>query len=268
MKTNDPASKDKPVVVFVPGGVTPGDISYGPLLHALGNRIHPVIKDLEVYSNDTPPVGYGLDMEVEGIRHAADDAGANRFHLVGYSAGGAFSLAFTAKYPDRLSSLSLIEPAWIGAPGPEDASDWADMNRVMTLPPDEQMPAFMRWHMLPGVKPPSSLTSPGPQPAWMSKRPAGLQVISRAFNAYNLDEENFRQMDQPVYYTLGSLSTRYFERGAQRLTGLFPDIQVEEYAGRSHFDPPHRAEPERFARALQKLWARSETASTPEKMRA
>jgi pimeloyl-ACP methyl ester carboxylesterase len=236
----------------------PVELSYGQLLKALGEHIHPVLKDLEVYAGDAPPPGYNLDLEVAGILRAAEAAGLQHFHLVGYSAGGASALAFTAKYPERLSSLALIEPAWIGDLTPEDAQDWADLNRLMTFPPAEQMQAFMRWQMRPGVEPPVFPQPAGPAPAWMAKRPAGLQAISRAFNTYILDQQRFRLMDRLVYYALGSLSTRFYERAARRLSGLFPNMQVEEYEGRSHFDPPHRAEAERFARALRLLWARSD----------
>jgi len=57
---------------------------------------------------------YGLETEVEGIRRLADRAGFETFHIVGYSAGGASSLAFASRYPERLRSLALMEPAWAG----------------------------------------------------------------------------------------------------------------------------------------------------------
>lgn len=47
---------------------------------------------------------------------------------------------------------------------------------------------------------------------------------------------------------------------AERLAGLFPDLRLEVYQGRHHLDPPHRAEPGRFARALRDLWERAEAA--------
>jgi len=255
---NKHPSNEKPPVVFVPGGVTPAELSYAPLLRVIGNQIRPIVKDLEVYATDAPPPDYGLEMEVEGIRRAADAAGAKRFHLIGYSAGGACSLAFTAKYPERLLSLALIEPAWIGALAPEDAQDWAELEHLMHLPPDERMRTFVRWHFRPGVEPLAPPQPPGPPPAWMAKRPAGLEALMRAYKTYHLDRDRFRQFDHPVYFATGSLSTRFFERAAKTLAGLFPDMQVEEYEGRSHFDPPHRAEAERFTRALQALWARSD----------
>jgi pimeloyl-ACP methyl ester carboxylesterase len=254
------STDEKPVVLFVPGGVLPGELVYAPLLSAIGDNIRPIVKELEVYAGDAPPPGYGLATETEAIRRTADAAGAERFHLVGYSAGGAMSLAFTARYPERLKSLALIEPAWIGALTPADAEDWAALGRAMTLPPEERMRAFMLWHMRPGVPPPAMRTPPGAPPPWMAKRPAGLEALSRVFNTEHIDQSRFRLMTGPVYYALGGLSTRFFEREATTLAGLFPDFQLEEYAGRSHFDPPHRAEPERFAQALRALWLRAEAA--------
>ena len=258
MTTNAHPANGKPPVIFVPGAVTPAEPSYGPLLQAIGDQIQPILKELEVYATDAPPADYGLELEVKGIRRVADAAGVPRFHLVGYSAGGASSLAFTARYPERLRSLALIEPAWSGRVTAEDAEDWAELGRVMSLPPDERMPAFIRWHMRPGVQPPAFRGPPGPPPPWMAKRPAGQAALFRAFNTYDLDQSRFRQFHRPVYYAIGSLSTRFFERSAKRLAALFPDMQVEEYEGRSHFDPPHRAEPERVARALLALWARAD----------
>jgi pimeloyl-ACP methyl ester carboxylesterase len=174
-------------VVFVPGGVMPAELSFGPLLSVVRDQIRPIVKDLEVYATDAPPADYRVDLEVEGIRRAAEAAGAERFHLVGYSGGGAFSVAFTAKCPERLISLALIEPAWIGSPTEDDAEDWAALARVMTLPPEERMQAFMAWHMRPGLQPPAMRLPPGPPPAWMAKRPAGQAAMSRAFHMYTLD---------------------------------------------------------------------------------
>ena len=96
----------------------------------------------------------------------------------------------------------------------------------------------------------------------MAKRPVGLEAISRVFNTSRIDQDRFRLMSRPVYYAQGSLSTRFFELEAKTLAERFPDFQVEEYEGRSHFDPPQRAEPERFAQALRTLWARADAASS------
>ncbi len=244
-------------VIFVPGGVTPASISYEPLLRVLPGEVEPLAKELELYSAEQPPTNYGLDLEVEGLCRVADAAGFDRFHLVGYSGGGGISLAFAARYPERLQSLALIEPAWIGNDNltAQDQADWAELDRAMELPQEQRMPAFTRWHFREGVEPPRPQTPPGPPPPWMARRPAGLQALSQAFKSYRLDRERFGLMQGPVYYAVGSLSRPFFERNGRTLGAYFPDLRIEVYEGRSHFDPPHRAEPERFAEALRGIWA-------------
>lgn len=240
----------------------PVGLAYGPLLNVLKDEIEPAFKELEVYTAEMPPADYGLDTEIESILRAAESASFSDFHLVGYSAGGACSLAFTARYPARVRSLALIEPAWIGNEGlsPEAAAQWREIEAMMALPLDELMPAFLRWQMRPGLAPTAIPLPPGPPPPWLAKRPAGLQALVGAFKSYALDREAFRSFGGPVYFALGGLSTPYYEHIAQTLAGVFTDFQVELYADRSHLDPPHRAEPDRFARALREVWARAEPA--------
>jgi hypothetical protein len=62
-----------------------------------------------------------------------------------------------------------------------------------------------------------------------------------------------------VYFALGGRSNPdYFARMAERLARIFPDFEVETFAERHHFDPPHRIEPERLANSLLALWERAE----------
>jgi pimeloyl-ACP methyl ester carboxylesterase len=256
IESKNKSSDRKPPVILVPGGVMPAALSYGMLLGVVNAKIQAVPKELEVYKSATPPAGYKLDMEVEGIRQTADSNGFTRFHLVGYSAGGASSLAFVAQYPERVMSLVLVEPAWAGNEGltAEDVADWAEMDRLMSLPPDQRMSAFARWQMRPGIEPPRLPLPPDPPPAWMAQRLGGLLAIAGAFKSYSLDRERWRSFQDPVYFSLGSLSTRFYERMAKMLKRYFTNFRLEVYEGRSHYDPPHRAEAERFARAAGRLW--------------
>lgn len=246
-------------VVFLPGGINPASVSYRPLIDALPREhIRPLFKDLELYRGDEPPPGYSLDMEIEGLKQAADDAGMANFHLVSYSAGGGIALAFVARCPERVMSLAITEPnvipsqAWFE----RERVMLTEMARIMTLPPPEQMREFVRFHLHPGVTPPPP--PEGTPPPWMAKRPAGLKALSQAVAAYDFPLDDLRKFTRPVYVAVGASSNSIEVRKAELLDSLFPDFRLEMYEGRHHFDPPQRAEPERYARALLDLWTRAE----------
>jgi pimeloyl-ACP methyl ester carboxylesterase len=248
----------RPQVILLPGAVLPADLAYGALLEALGDEVEAVAKELELYAGEEPPRNYSLDVEIEGILRAAEGSGFDRFHLVGYSGGGAASLAFAAKHPERLRSLALLEPAWAGNEGldPAEEAVWREFDRIMALPPQELMPAFVRSNLGPGVEPPPP--PPGPPPPWMAKRPAGLNAFTEAFRAGELDLDTLRRLQAPVYFALGGLSNPdHYAKIGERLTRVFPNFTLEVFEERHHFDPPHRAESERLASTLRALWARA-----------
>ena len=63
-----------------------------------------------------------------------------------------------------------------------------------------------------------------------------------------------------MYFALGGRSNPdYYGRMAERAREIFSDFTLEVFTERHHFDPPHRIEPERTARALQAHWARAAT---------
>jgi pimeloyl-ACP methyl ester carboxylesterase len=245
--------------ILLPGGVMPADLAYGALIDALGDEVEAIAKDLEVYAGPEPPPDYTLEHEIDGVLRTARDAGFERFHLVGYSGGGASSLAFAARHPERLLSLALIEPAWMGNEGlsPEEAAVRREFERITSLPPEQVMQAFVAVQLAPGVQPPPP--PPGPPPPWMAARPAGLRAFTSAFESATLDLDSLRRFERPVYFALGGRSNPdYYARMAERAREIFPDFTLEVFEERHHFDPPHRIEPERMARALQTHWARAE----------
>jgi pimeloyl-ACP methyl ester carboxylesterase len=248
-------------VILLPGVVLPADLAYGALRDAFGDEVEAVAKDLEVYAGDRSPVDYSLDTEVAGVLREADARGWERFHLVGYSGGGAAALATAALHPRRLLSLALLEPAWAGDWDLSEAERamWRKFEKLDALSHDELMAAFVRLQLRPGVAPPAP--PPVPPPPWMAKRPAGIRVFMLTFGTYDLDRESLRRFDRPVYYALGGLShpDQYAEI-AERLSRVFDDFTLEVFEERHHFDPPHRIEPERLARSLHTVWERAEAA--------
>lgn len=244
--------------ILLPGAVLPAELAYADLVGALGGGVEAVAKELELYADERPPRGYALDHEVEGILRAAAGAGFDTFHLVGYSAGGAASLLFAARHPERLRSLALLEPAWAGSSGldPAERAVWREFDRIMSLPEEEIMPAFVRAQLAPGVDPPPPPS--GPPAPWMAKRPAGLRAVTAAFGSGDLDPAALARFRRPVYFALGGLSNPdQYAKAAERLSRVFDDFTLEVFQDRHHFDPPHRAEPDRLATSLRALWARS-----------
>jgi len=246
-------------VILLPGIVLPAEPAYGALIAALGPDVEAIAKDLEVYATPEPPEEYSVEVEIAGVLREADARGWGRFHLVGYSGGGAASLAFAAARPERLASLALLEPAWAGNWDQSFAEQaaWLQHDRLEALPIEQFMPAFIRFSLKPGV--PIPPPPPGEPPPWMAKRPAGIRAIVSAFRRGDVDREALRAFDRPVYFALGALSNPdQYEEIAKRLGGVFPDFELEVFEDRHHFDPPHRIEPERLASSLTTLWERAE----------
>jgi pimeloyl-ACP methyl ester carboxylesterase len=247
-------------VILLPGSVLPAQPAYEALIQALGPGVQAVAKDLELYAADEPPPGWSLDTEVDGVLREADALGWETFHLVGYSGGGAAALAFTAKHPDRLLSLALLEPAWAGNLdwSPAHAELWKKYEQLETLPAEQFMAAFMRLGVRPDVVLPPP--PPGPPPPWMAKRPAGIRAFLRTFRSYDLDRARLTTFRQPVFFALGGLSNPddYGEIAGRLARVFFPDFHLEVFPQRHHFDPPHRIEPQRLAEMLRRHWEAAE----------
>lgn len=245
-------------MLFLPGSVLPAQPAYAALLDVLGERVEAVAKDLDVYADEQPPPDYSLGTEIDGIVREAEARGFERFHLAGYSGGGAAALAFAAVHGERLLSLALLEPAWAGNErSPKEEALHQQFGALERLAPDQQMAEFMRLQLAPGVEPPPRPDEP--PPPWMAKRPAGIRAFIRAFDEGDLDLDALRRFTWPVYFALGGRSNPdYFAQMAQRLRAVFPDFTVETFPERHHFDPPHRIEPERLATSLLDLWRRAE----------
>ncbi|WP_136706300.1 alpha/beta hydrolase [Agromyces sp. H66] len=248
-------------VIFLPGIILPADLAFAVLREELPAWVDPVVKDLEIYAHGEPPADYGLDLEIEGVLRAADEARFERFHLMGYSGGGAVAFAFTAAHPERIESLALLEPAWLGNDdmGPGELRTRAELDEAAKLPPDARLAEFTRIQLAPGVEPPPR--PDGPAPEWMRTRPAGIAAIMRAFARTHVDVDVLRAIDVPVYYALGGRSNAdFFGEMAERCRSIFSDFTLEVFPERHHFDPPHRIEPERLVSALEALWERASRA--------
>lgn len=238
-------------LVLLPGIVLPAALRYDGLLQRLAG-VNAVVKDLEVYRHPEPPSDFSIADEVDGLGRAADEAGFDRFHVYGHSAGGAVALAFAAARPERLCSLAVDEPASDFTDDCNASYGWEEFDRASALPTAEATRAFLALQVSSGVELPPP--PPGPPPPWMAQRPAGIRAFIRALRSHHVEPDVYRRFSTPVYYSRGSLTHPRWERMEKRLSKLFPRFSSEVFEGLHHLNTSHQAEPERVATRLRAFW--------------
>jgi pimeloyl-ACP methyl ester carboxylesterase len=242
-------------VIFLPGIIAPAAIRYGPLVERLPD-VEVVVRDLAVYDDDEPPVGFSIDTELGALDRAADDAGFTKFHLYGHSGGGAVALAYAASRGDRLQSLAVDEPASDMTAEGDSVYGWPEFDRAVLLPPADSMAAFMHLQVAEDVVLPAAPV--GEPPPWMAKRPAGIRAFVAALREYRVDPADYAAFTSPVYFSRGSRTHPRWVAMQTRLEGLFPDFTAEVFEGLHHLNTSHQAEPDRVAATLLAFWERSE----------
>jgi pimeloyl-ACP methyl ester carboxylesterase len=105
-------------VVLVPGGLT-GWLSWMPHQERLAGRyrvirVQPIHNELGSAGKPGQP-GYTAEVEREALRMTLDELELDRPHFAGWSGGGKALLEFAMEYPERVRTLTLVEPAayWI-----------------------------------------------------------------------------------------------------------------------------------------------------------
>ena len=105
-------------VVLVPGGLS-GWLSWIPHAERLSTErmvVRVQLRSIELAEAGEPfPEDYGVLTEREALHATVNELGLDTFDLAGWSHGGLVSLAFALEYPDRVRTLTLIEPEapWI-----------------------------------------------------------------------------------------------------------------------------------------------------------
>jgi pimeloyl-ACP methyl ester carboxylesterase len=105
-------------LVLVPGGLT-GWLSWVPHQERLVNRhrvirVQPIHNELGSKGRPGDP-SYTAQIERESLRLTLDALGLERPNLAGWSGGGLALIEFAIEYPERVRSLTLVEPAayWV-----------------------------------------------------------------------------------------------------------------------------------------------------------
>ncbi len=242
-----------PVVWIAPSAIDPSGSSSARFAARLAADGRPVtLKALEVWECD-PEAPYDLETEVEGVIRVAAAAGLARFHLFGFSAGGTVALATALRGGDWILSLTVLEPAVIGDDDwhPAEAEWRASMAEVNSLPRDQRAEAFNELLMRPGVsRPPPTV----PLPAW-DERAEMLEAVL-AHTGFESDE--LAGISTPTLVVACGQSNPRFTLLADRMAEVMPNAVTEVWPDLSHFSPPYRLEPDRFASLLERFWSGSD----------
>jgi pimeloyl-ACP methyl ester carboxylesterase len=124
------AGKGGPVVL-IHGLLSSAEINW-----KINGVIAELAKDHQVIALDLPGHGqsdkpekeeaYGLQL-VEDIALLMDQLKIKKAHVVGYSLGGAITMKFMAKHPDRVLSGTVCGMGWLKDPSPILQRVWDDM---------------------------------------------------------------------------------------------------------------------------------------------
>ncbi len=96
------------------GEILAGAAAWRSHAEALADRWHvaaltPIVT-LEAAEGRLPPEGWTIAAEAEALLAFLDTHDMGRVHLAGWSLGGAIALDLAAAHPDRVRSLTLVEP--------------------------------------------------------------------------------------------------------------------------------------------------------------
>jgi len=117
---HDQAGSGEPPLVLLPGGLT-GWQSWLPLMPPLSAsrrvvRLQPIMNAEGLAGHPGDPT-YDAEVERESIEMTLEAAGVAEMHLLGWSNGGRIALDFALAHPQRVLTLTLVEPAayWLVA---------------------------------------------------------------------------------------------------------------------------------------------------------
>jgi pimeloyl-ACP methyl ester carboxylesterase len=227
-------------IVLVPGGLS-GWVSWLPFVEPLAKERQVVrvqLRSVELAEAGVPyPPGYNTLTEQEALRATADQLGLGRFDLVGWSYGGHVALAFALEYPQRVRTLTLIEPAahWIlretraanGALGQADAGERALRALAGKTITTDDLKGFLVQAGL--GKPGDDFESMPGWPGWVRNR----QVISvyGTIWDYACSLDRLRLLDVPLLAVKGTEATADDAAVVDALAALVPRSNLLELPG-------------------------------------
>lgn len=204
---------------------------YRRFLRALDGKVDARAWDLLIGSEPFAPGEWTIGREANALADFIDGFTEDRVHLVGHSGAASVVLAFVESQPDRVESIVVSEPPWVGAdPWSElDVAFRQDLQRVADLP-DADLPAgFTQLFTVRPVEPESVLPLDE----------AGLAAVRAVAPEYlraSLNRDTFLTVATPVLVAYGSTSPRRMSLASELLAASFPVATLLQIEGACHFD--------------------------------
>ena len=235
--TNEINGDGEPIVL-VPGGLT-GWVSWIPHAERLSARwrvirVQPIHNELGSAGQPGEP-GYTAETERESLRMTLDALGIETAHFAGWSAGGKALIEFALAYPERVRSLTLVEPGafWIleqlGEANPDVERSNTFIHELFGKDvTEDDLAAFLE---LAGLA--SSKEEARSDPYWERAVPhrAALSWFSEDFDRSGRSIEELANIRCPVLLVKGSVTTEGEKRVVDVLGERLPNATVLELPG-------------------------------------
>ena len=233
---NETTGSGKPLVL-VPGGLT-GWLSWIPHAEALSKsrqvtrvQLHSIALGL---SGDPLPPDYSVEYEVAGLENTLNEMGIAQADFAGWSYGGEISLSFAIRNPNRVKSLTLIEPPayWVlrsrGLLSDEHLKEQTfQQSLAVDSVSEEQLIAFLEYAGF--ARPGENLRTLPQWPVWAEHRHS-LRMGDAPF-VHEDSIERVRNFDKPVLMVKGEGSADYYYAIIDILAEEFPNASVVTYPG-------------------------------------
>lgn len=243
-------------VALVPGGLT-GWVSWAPLAEELSAtrrtiRVQPIHNELGS-AGERGEAGYTAAIERESLLMTVDALGVETADFVGWSSGGRALIEFALAYPERVRTLTLVEPAayWILDGLGESTPEVARLNQFLHAlagqdVSEDDLAEFLE---LAGLAPTKDQAGDHPAwPGWVPHRMA-LSWSSEQADRPDRDVAELADIRCPVLLVHGSATTDWLKRVVAVLDERLPDTRVLELPG-DHAS--HLENPDAFLAALER----------------
>jgi pimeloyl-ACP methyl ester carboxylesterase len=233
---HDTAGTGEPPLVLLPGGLT-GWQSWLPLVPALSAdrrvvRLQPICNAEGLAGRPGDPT-YDADVERESIAMTLEEAGVSETHLLGWSNGGRIALDFALAHPERVLTLTLVEPAayWLIADEDESAREFHEYFVRLEGKDisDEDLCEFLLRAGLGDEE--TDFTSLPQWDFWSSCGQALSWGGEKMTSSAAAGIEGFDQLDVPTLLIRGRSTSTWLSGVAERLAREMPEAKLVELGG-------------------------------------